>query len=106
MLKHTEKQKKILLLKTDIFSGGTPALEKALAGDGELLSYSDGVQLMNEENLFLLAAAADKIRSKFCGDTVTFVASYYLMCVQPAVHCVPFTEKATKMMPIHCRLSR
>src|SRR5215211_1933688 len=42
MLKHTGKQKKILLLKTDIFSGGTPALEKALAGDGELLSYSDG----------------------------------------------------------------
>jgi aminodeoxyfutalosine synthase len=78
MLKHTGKQKKILLLKTDIFSGGTPALEKALAGDGELLSYSDGVQLMNEENLFLLAAAADKIRSKFCSDTVTFVASYYL----------------------------
>ncbi len=57
MLKHTEKQKKILLLKTDTFSGGTPALEKVLAGDGELLSYSDGVQLMNEENLFLLAAS-------------------------------------------------
>ena len=32
---------------------------------------------MNEENLFLLGCA-DKIRSKFCGDTVTFVASYYL----------------------------
>src|ERR671920_2254025 len=33
---------------------------------------------MNEENLFLLGAAADRIRSKFCGDTVTFAASYYL----------------------------
>ena len=66
--------------KIDTLSGGTPALEKALSGDEgeELLSYSDGVQLMNEENLFLLGAAADRIRSKFCGDTVTFAASYYL----------------------------
>ncbi|MDQ5860012.1 MAG: CofH family radical SAM protein [Thermoproteota archaeon] len=64
--------------KTDTVTGGTPALEKALSGDEELLSYSDGVQLMNEENLFLLGAAADRIRRKFCGDTVTFAASYYL----------------------------
>jgi aminodeoxyfutalosine synthase len=66
------------LQKTDALSGGTPALEKALSGEEEQLSYSDGVQLMNEENLFLLGAAADKIRNKFCGDAVTFVASYYL----------------------------
>lgn len=63
--------------KSDTFSGGTPALEKALAGEEEL-SYNDGVQLMNEENLFLLGAAADKVRSRLCGNTVTFVASYYL----------------------------
>lgn len=56
--------------------GGTPALEKALAG--EELSYEDGVQLMNEENLFLLGAAADRLRRDVCGNTVTFVASYYL----------------------------
>ncbi|HUG97354.1 MAG TPA: radical SAM protein, partial [Nitrososphaera sp.] len=62
--------------KSDTVAGGTPALEKALAG--EELSYSDGVQLMNDENLFLLGAAADKLRKKICGDTVTFVASYYL----------------------------
>lgn len=62
--------------KTDSVAGGTPALEKALAG--EELSYNDGVQLMNEENLFLLGAAADKVRSELCGDVVTFVASYYL----------------------------
>jgi aminodeoxyfutalosine synthase len=41
-------------------SGGTPALEKALAG--EELSYEDGVQLMNDENLFLLGSVADRIR--------------------------------------------
>lgn len=58
-------------------SGGTAALEKALAGEEEL-SYDDGVQLMNEENLFLLGAAADRLRQELCGSTVTFVASYYL----------------------------
>jgi aminodeoxyfutalosine synthase len=64
------------LQKTDTVAGGTPALEKALSGAE--LSYSDGVQLMNEENLFLLGSVADKIRGKLCGDTVTFASSYYL----------------------------
>ncbi len=58
--------------------GGTAALEKALAGKEEELTYDDGVQLMNEENLFLLGAAADRLRRRLCGNTVTFVASYYL----------------------------
>jgi aminodeoxyfutalosine synthase len=63
-------------LQLSDLGGGTQALEKALAG--EELSYNDGVQLANEENLFLLAAAADKLRRDLCGNTVTFVASYYL----------------------------
>ena len=54
----------------------TPALEKAMAG--EELSYVDGMQLMNEENLFLLGAVADNLRRYNCGNTVTFVCSYYL----------------------------
>lgn len=54
----------------------TPALEKAMAG--EELSFNDGMQLMNEENLFLLGAAADNLRKQNSGDTVTFVCSYYL----------------------------
>lgn len=54
----------------------TPALEKAMAG--EELSLSDGMQLMNEENLFLLGAVADNLRRKNSGNTVTFVCSYYL----------------------------
>lgn len=54
----------------------TPALEKAIAG--EELSFEDGIQLMKEENLFLLGAAADKLRKKTSGNTVTFVCSYYL----------------------------
>src|SRR3954454_9190956 len=57
-------------------SGGTPALEKALAG--EELSYGDGIQLMNDENLFLLGSVADRIRKRLKGDTVSFVTSYYL----------------------------
>jgi aminodeoxyfutalosine synthase len=68
--------KHLQLQKSDTVEGGTPALEKSLAG--EELSYIDGVQLMNEENIFLLGAAADKVRKRICGDTVTFVASYYL----------------------------
>jgi aminodeoxyfutalosine synthase len=54
----------------------TPALEKAMAG--EELSHSDGMQLMTEENLFLLGAVADNLRIKNSGNTVTFVCSYYL----------------------------
>ena len=57
-------------------AGGTDALEKVLAG--EELTYNDGVQLIKEENLFLLGAAADGLRREVCGNTVTFVASYYL----------------------------
>ena len=64
------------LQKSDSVAGGTSALEKAVAG--EELSYNDGVQLINDENLFLLGAAADKVRQELCGDIVTFVASYYL----------------------------
>lgn len=44
---------------------GTPALEKALAG--EELSFKDGTELINEENLFLLGAAADKVRKDLKG---------------------------------------
>ena len=54
----------------------TPALEKAMAG--EELSCDDGMQLMNEENLFLLGAVADNLRRYNSGNTVTFVCSYYL----------------------------
>jgi aminodeoxyfutalosine synthase len=64
------------LQKSDTAEGGTPALEKALAG--EELSYNDGLQLMEEENLFLLGSAADSVRESCCGNVVTFVASYYL----------------------------
>jgi aminodeoxyfutalosine synthase len=62
------------LLKS--ISGGTNALEKAI--NGEELSYDDGLDLMVNENLFLLGAAADRIRKKVKGENITFVTSYYL----------------------------
>ena len=52
------------------------ALERAIAG--EELSYSDGLELMQYDNLFMIGAAADLLRQKHVGDTVTFAASYYL----------------------------
>jgi len=52
------------------------ALDKAIAG--EELSYKDGLELMNYDNLHLLGAVADATRKKLVGDTVTFTASYYL----------------------------
>ena len=52
------------------------ALDRAVAG--EELSYNDGLELMEYDNLFMIGAAADMIRSKKVGDTVTFASSYYL----------------------------
>ncbi len=52
------------------------ALEKAIAG--EELSFEDGMELMNYDNLHILGAVADLSRKKLVGDTVTFTASYYM----------------------------
>jgi len=52
------------------------ALERAISG--EELSYADGLELMNYENLHILSAVADITRKKLVGDTVTFAASYYM----------------------------
>ena len=56
--------------------GDSQALDRALAG--EELSYKDGIELMNYDNLHLLGAVADSTRKKLVGDTVTFAASYYM----------------------------
>jgi aminodeoxyfutalosine synthase len=76
-------------LLENIQTEGTPALEKVLAG--EELSFKDGIELLNEENLFLLGAAADKVRKELKGNAVSFVASYYLnytnICVASCPLC-------------------
>jgi len=52
------------------------AIDRVLAG--EELSYDDGIELMNYNNLYLLGAAADHIRQKNVGQSVSFVSSYYM----------------------------
>ncbi|MDH3278404.1 MAG: CofH family radical SAM protein [Nitrosopumilus sp.] len=52
------------------------ALDKALAG--QELSFDDGMELMNYDNLHVLGAAADHIRKKLVGNQVSFTASYYM----------------------------
>ena len=54
----------------------TSSLEKVLSG--EELDFNDGLELMNDESLFLLGAAADKLRKELIGNNVSFVSSYYL----------------------------
>ncbi len=56
--------------------GDSKALDRALAG--EELSYKDGLELMNYDNLHLLGAVADNARKKLVDETVTFAASYYM----------------------------
>jgi len=56
--------------------GDSHALDRAIAG--EELSYNDGLELMNYDNLHMLGAVADISRKKLVGDTVSFAASYYM----------------------------
>jgi aminodeoxyfutalosine synthase len=58
------------------YAGNSNAVEKVI--HGEELSCNDGLDLMNNENVFVLGAAANLIKKKLTGNTITFVASYYL----------------------------
>ena len=60
----------------DQLVGSSNALEKVLSG--EPLSFDDGMELMNYDNLHMLGAVADNLRQKTVGNTVTFAASYYM----------------------------
>lgn len=52
------------------------SVEKALSG--EELSFNDGLELLNNDNLFVVGATADLVRKNLVGDKVTFAASYYM----------------------------
>ena len=56
--------------------GESQALERAASG--EELTFNDGIELMNYDNLQLLGAIADISRRKLVGDNITFTASSYL----------------------------
>ena len=60
----------------DTITGDSQALDRAIAG--KELSYDDGIELMNYDNIHLLSAVGDLVRKRRVGDTVTFAASYYL----------------------------
>jgi aminodeoxyfutalosine synthase len=64
---------------------------------GEELNFNDGLELINEENLFLLGAAADRIRKELVGDNVSFVSSYYLnytnICVASCQLCAFYRKE-------------
>lgn len=52
------------------------ALDKAM--QGKELSFDDGMELLEYDNLHVLGAVADLVRRRRCGQTVTFAASYYM----------------------------
>jgi aminodeoxyfutalosine synthase len=69
-------QKKRDYLMLDQLVNDSKALDKAIAG--EELSFDDGMELMNYDNLHMLGAVADQSRKKLVGDEVSFTASYYM----------------------------
>ena len=60
----------------DSLLGNSTAIDNAISG--KELTFEDGMELMNDDNLHVLGAAADLIRQKTVGNTVTFTSSYYM----------------------------
>tara|TARA_Y100000590_G_scaffold217715_1_gene246560 strand:+ start:32892 stop:34025 length:1134 start_codon:yes stop_codon:yes gene_type:complete len=56
--------------------GKSTAIDRAMAG--EELTFDDGMELMNYDNIHMLGATAEIIRKKLVGNDVTFTASYYM----------------------------
>ena len=52
------------------------ALERGISG--EELSFQDGIEIMEYDNIHLLGAVADLSRKKLVGEQVTFTSSSYL----------------------------
>jgi len=79
------------------YAGNSNAVEKVI--HGEELSCNDGLDLMNNENVFVLGAAANLIKKKLTGNTITFVDSYYLnytnICAASCPLCA-FYRKGTE----------
>lgn len=55
---------------------GSDALDRAMSGGD--LTYDDGMELFEMDNIHMLGAAADAARMRLVGDSVSFAASYYL----------------------------
>ena len=83
--------------------GDSKALDRAIAG--EELSYDDGLELMNYDNLHVLSAVADITRKKLVGDTVTFAASYYMnytnVCAASCQMCAFYRKEDAEIGRAH-----
>ncbi len=75
--------------------GHSEVLERAMSG--EELTHSDGLELMNMDNIHVLGAAANASRKTHVGDTVSFVASYYMnytnVCAASCQMCAFYRKK-------------
>jgi aminodeoxyfutalosine synthase len=60
----------------DSLLGNSNAIDNAISG--KELTFEDGIELMNDDNLHVLGAVADLVRQKTVGNTVTFTSSYYM----------------------------
>ena len=56
--------------------GKSKVIDRAI--EGEELTFDDGIELMNYENIHMLGVAAEHRRQKLVGNDVTFTASYYM----------------------------
>lgn len=65
---------KTIMMSISIYA--SRALERALYG--EELSFNDGLELMECEDIHTLGMIADIVRGRLKGDTVTFTCSYYI----------------------------
>ena len=55
------------------FVGTSTAIEHAIKGDE--LTFDDGMEILNDDDLHVVGAAADIVRKKLVGDTVSFAAA-------------------------------
>jgi len=56
--------------------GKSKAIDNAISG--KELTFDDGIELINYDNLHVLGAVADLVRKKTVGNIVTFTSSYYM----------------------------
>ena len=71
---------------------------------GEELTFQDGIDLLEHDNLHVLGMTANNLRQKYVGDNVTFTSSSYViiqMYVLQVVKYVHFIEKRETMILIH-----
>lgn len=79
----------------DQIVGNSDTLERAMSG--EEMTYDDGLELMNMDNIHVLGGVADATRRRLVGDTVSFASSYYMnytnVCTASCQMCAFYRKK-------------